>query len=374
MKLEEEIKNPWPVEETVKRILGETKYSSFSSSSKELGKFPTLHEKYQTKGSKQENFGNYLNSHIQNEQEKALSQEKSLNSNRLFNTSNKNQYNSQPADYNNIGRRLMKTQDATNIKLENIDKNFMALHNMSKYPSIISKNQVDEYLDKSAPYYKDKEITFWSTNLNKGNVYRSFQKGQNSFSRSSGFTQPIQNSKSVNQFCGNVSNTASNNVVILNNEDVEFIEKYDHTILKKNQADDLTVKIQNKLFLKFSESWINLRKLRKYLKNLNRKSSKSEFIDSSYFKYFFVNFGIYLNDSEIKFIFEKFDKNRNNHINYNEFLDSMTNFDLQRQTLIGDFYSQVKNNYNENISFKKLVSLIQPDLHPEVKFLNLSFT
>jgi hypothetical protein len=108
--------------------------------------------------------------------------------------------------------------------------------------------------------------------------------------------------------------------------------------------------------------------------NLNRKSSKSEFIDSSYFKYFFVNFGIYLNDSEIKFIFEKFDKNRNNHINYNEFLDSMTNFDLQRQTLIGDFYRQVKNNYNENISFKKLVSLIQPDLHPEVKFLNLSFT
>ena len=262
----------------------------------------------------------------------------------------------------------MKTQDATNIKLENIDKNFMALHKMSKFPSIISKNEVDEYLDKTAPYYKDKEITFWSSNLNKGNVYRSFQKGQNSLGRSSGFTQPIQNSKSVDQFSGNVSNSVTTNAVYLNNGDTIFMEKYDNNIVKINQAEDLTVNIQNKLFQKFSESWITLRKLRKYLKNLNRKSSKSDLIDSSNFKYFLVNFGIKLNDSDLKFIFEKFDKSRNNHINYNEFLDSIKYFDSERQTMIGNFYRQVKNKNNENISFKKLVSLIKPDLHPEVKF------
>jgi len=372
MDFDKEIKNPLPVDNTFGRILGERKYSSFSTSAKDHGSFTHLVEKYQTKGLKEESFKTFLDSQLKLEKEKSFAHEAEMNSTRLFNTSNKNQYNSQPIE-NNIGRRLMKTQDAKDLQADNIDKNFMVLHKMSKFPSILKDSQVESYLDQTAPYYKDKEITFWSTNLNKGNVYRSFLKGENSFGRSSGFTQPIHNTRGVEKFSQNVNSTSYSNFNYLNEQDEKFIEKYIDSNKKKNHPVDLTQQIKIKVNRKFYESWITLRNLRKFLKNLNRKDPKSDLIDSTNFKHFLVSFGIYLDDQEIKFIFDKFDKKRNNLINFNEFLDYMSDCSDNRRDLIKKFYIQIKNKYDSNdcnVSFKILEKLLKVDLHPEVTIIN----
>lgn len=297
-----------------------------------------------------------------------LTAESQINSIRFFNTSNKNQYISQPIDYNNIGRRLMKTQNLKEILNEKIDKNFMALHKMSKLPSILSENEVNEYIDKSVPYYKDKEITFWSTNMNKGNVYRSFLKGENSFAKSCGFTEPIHTTKSVEQFTGNVARNDNRNLncVYLNEEHTKFIDEYNESVIKKNLPHDLTDYVENKLFRKFYESWITLRKLRNFLKNVNRKSKNYEQMDGTNFKYYLVKFGINLNDDEIKFIYERFDKKKNNFINYNEFLDCFTGCSEERKNYIKMFYEQVKCKDKNYVIFKNLENSVKPHLHPEV--------
>jgi hypothetical protein len=367
MDFDQNIKNPWQLDDTYGRILGERKYSSFSTSTKELGNFPHLVEKYQTKGIKEENFKNFMNTQLKLEEEKNLSHEVKMKSTRLFNTSNKNQYIPQPIDQNNLGRRLMKTQDAKDYSAESIDKNFMALHKMSKFPNILKDSEVEGYLDHTVPYYKDKEITYWSTNLNKGNVYRSSLKGENSFARSLGFTQPIHNTRGVEQFSQNVTGLTNSNFIFLNEQDEKFSEKYNSSIAKKNQPVDLTHQVKVKVYKKFYESWITLRKLRKFLKNLKRKSAKYDFIDSTDFKHYLVSFGIYLDDAEIKFIFDKFDRNRKNLINLNEFLDFMINCSEERRNLIKQFYVQVKNKNDSNLSFNILESLLKPDFHPEVK-------
>lgn len=114
-----------------------------------------------------------------------------------------------------------------------------------------------------------------------------------------------------------------------------------------------------------------MRKLRKYLKGLNRKSDKNQFISRVDFKYYSANFGIILSDAEIDFIFKKFDHKNKSEINFNEFLDTLQcNMD-HRKELIIRFYLQVKNNNQNFVSFKKLEDAVKSELHPEVIILLL---
>src|SRR5690606_31198055 len=137
-------------------------------------------------------------------------------------TTKNNEIIPQKVDYSSLGRRIMKTQDHIQVQPENIDKLFMASHGMSKYPSVISNNTAGEYIDKFVPYYKDKEVTFWSMNLEKGNIYRSHTQGTNAFAKSSGFTQTVHNTRAANQFTGNVQNNPNARFVYTNETDEKF--------------------------------------------------------------------------------------------------------------------------------------------------------
>jgi len=97
---------------------------------------------------------------------------------------------------------------------------------MSKLPSILTDKEVENYIDNTVPHYKDKEITFWSMNRDKGNMYTSHSQGINVFNKTHGFTQPINNSKSVLQFNQNISNNKTSKSVYFNPEDNQFVEGF----------------------------------------------------------------------------------------------------------------------------------------------------
>jgi hypothetical protein len=114
------------------------------------------------------------------------------------------------------------------------------------------------------------------------------------------------------------------------------------------------------------KGWVGLRMLRKYLKGLNRKSDKNQFISRVDFKYYTANFGIILSDAEMNFIFKKFDHKNNSEINFIEFLDTLQINKNHRKELILRFYMQVKNNNQNFVSFKKMEEAVKSVLHPEV--------
>jgi len=97
---------------------------------------------------------------------------------------------------------------------------------MSKLPSVLTDKQAEQYVDNSVPHYKDKEITFWSMNRDKGNMYSSHAQGINVFNRTHGFTQPINNSKSVLQYNQNITNNPSSKFVYYQPDDNKFVEGY----------------------------------------------------------------------------------------------------------------------------------------------------
>jgi len=270
-------------------------------------------------------------------------------------------------DESSIGVRHMMTQDNIPILPNQVDKLFMAEHKMSKFPNILTNKQSEDYVNNYVPYYKDKEVTFWSMNLDKGNMRKSQMTGQNAFAKSSGFTQPIQNSKGVNQFHGNVSNQSSAKNVYLNPDDNSFMDKYSKKILNSGSKDmmpDIEEKIKR---ICVEKGWLGLRKLRIFLCNLLKKSHTS-MIDKINFKFYFTHFGIFFNDIELEFIYEKYDLNRKNEINIDEFLDTFGSCSENRQIWISSFYEEVKNKEDSLISFKKLVKIFNADTHPEVNF------
>lgn len=233
MDFDKEAKSDTNRDNTKVRTLGVELQVEPKNTNSTYGTFDLGHKKYQRMGVKDKIFQDFFNTNVILNQKERQEQEDIKNNLRLLETTKNNEMLPQNCDYTGLGRRIMKTQDNVQVQSENVDKLFMASHDMSKFPSVITNNTANQYIDKHVPYYKDKEITFWSMNLEKSNIYRSNCQGINAFAKTSGFTQPLQNSKAVKQFQGNVSNNSEAKYVYTNEFDEKFINDYkEHTSLK----------------------------------------------------------------------------------------------------------------------------------------------
>jgi hypothetical protein len=344
--------------------------TAFSTENNSYGDLIQNEKKPKKIGVKEKIFEDFFKSYVDNEKAEKSKIDESIQNLRLYDTTKSNLHVQQGFENAYLGRRHMMTQDG--IPIESVDKLFMANHDMSKYPNILSSAQVGGYVDRFIPYYKDKEITYWSMNLEKGNMYHSHTLGNNPFSKSSGFTQPIQNSKSVRTFHGNVQSNQNSKNIILQSQDDEFSEKYKNSQydLKNNNSQiDLNNAITQKILdVSLSKGWTGLRKLKLFLRNINKRSL-TNLINKNDFKYQFINFGIVFTEKEVQFIYDKFDIKRNNHINFIDFIDSFVTFYVERKNKVENFYEQVKTKDTCYVSFKKLEKLVNFDLHPEVKII-----
>jgi hypothetical protein len=175
-------------------------YGDFKSSSE--------HE-FNKIGVKEKIFKDFFTSYMTNEKAERMDYEKNKSMSRLNMSTYKTMFIDQSnTEYTNkIGSRHMYTQDLIGIDSFNLDRHFMASHEMSKFKRVVSDEKIRKYLERYVPYYKDKEITFWSMNIddkNKSNVYKSCSKGVNSFGKTSGMTEILGKSRSVLQYYGNI--------------------------------------------------------------------------------------------------------------------------------------------------------------------------
>ena len=208
------------------RILGTELETPFNLENKRYGRFNRPELKYMKTGIKDKMFEEFFQSHLDKEKEEQKELDKKISNLRMFETTKRDNVIPQTCDYTSLGRRQMLTQNLYKIPVERLDKLFMANHESSKYPSIIPFKTTEEYPEKYIPYSKDKEITFWSMNSQKSNMYRSNQTGINSFAKSSGFTQPLANVRSAEQYHGNTTTNIAAKNIYLDDNDVEFAEEY----------------------------------------------------------------------------------------------------------------------------------------------------
>ncbi len=224
---------------------------------------------------------------------------------------------------------------------------------------------------------EEAQNSFWMTHLNSSDMYRSFVKGTNPWARSSAFTQPLQNTRGA---IGYYQNAYNNNMttgfpgtseeqkrILLEKREYERRMREENERLKREEVGNSGVRkyIEEKILKSCAKKgWIGLRKLKCYLRSM--LPHMCDVIDKNAFKTFLDNMGIILDIYEIEEIYHIFDINRNDHINYIEFLNSIRYVTEFRAQQIEDFKEQVKEKNQNCIYFSKLLRISDMRFHPEV--------
>ena len=365
MDFDNPITDPNPRNNTFKRLIADEHSGLYDTTYTTYGNFAHPESKYKYTGKKEEQFEKFAEDKIA--QQQTIKSDK--RDNRLFDTTNSSTYVPQPMSNQKLGQRIMYTQDHKEIPQEHKDKLFMAEHKMGKYQRVISDKDADEYIDKNLPYYNDKELTFWSMNLEKGNMYRSATLGINPFGRSNSFTQPIQQTRGVKQFDGNLANDKVSKNIYLNEHADKFYQTFsDFKVNAQLQKEEMLPIAESKLIKELQKlGWVGLRQLKIYLRNIYKR--KCDLIDKTEFKYYIRQYGIKeLNDEDIDAIYNAFDKNKSNKINFIEFFNHLHSkyVSNERKEMIKTFSAKVNPNKDRFISANKLEKLLMMNYHHEV--------
>ena len=232
---------------------------------------------------------------------------------------------------------------------------------------------------------EEAQNSFWMTHINGSDMYRSFIKGTNPWARSSAFTQPIQRTRGA---IGYYQNAYNNNMLTgfpgtAEEQKRLLLERRESERAMKEEADRLNREkigssgIRQYIIDKIlkgcaRKGWIGLRNLKCYLRDIS--PHRCDIIDKNAFKLYLDKRGIILDNDEIEEICAIFDINRNDHINYIEFLNSIRYVTEFRAQQIEEFKEQVKEREGNCIHFSKLLRISDMRFHPEaIKHLKSPF-
>lgn len=122
---------------------------------------------------------------------------------RFFETTNKADFTNKDLQQNTVGRRVMLTQDAKTVSMDNRDEQFIVEHGVWRR----GQKTTDEELSQRIPkgdYMQQQPVTIWTHTQERKNYWMSAAVGSNPFARTSGFTQPADQTKSVSGYYGNI--------------------------------------------------------------------------------------------------------------------------------------------------------------------------
>ena len=229
------------------------------------------------------------------------------------------------------------------------------------------------YINRTNPNsVEEAQNTFWMTHINSSDIYHSFIKGTNPWARSSGFTQPLARTRGALGYYQN----AHNNTMIYGFPGISSVQK-NLLIEKERDKIENSRKIMERLnecgirqyivdkILKGcgKKGWIGLRSLKAYLRSISPHDC--DIIDKNSFKCYLDKQGIRLDFNEVNEICEKFDLNKNDHINFVDFLNKIRYITEFRINQIDEFFLQVKEKEKNCVLFSKLNRIADMRFHPE---------
>jgi len=230
------------------------------------------------------------------------------------------------------------------------------------------------YLNRTNPNsVEEAQNSFWMTHINASDIYHSFIKGTNPWARSSAFTQPLARTRGALGYYQN----AHNNTMIYGFPGI-FGDKKKMLIDKERDKIENNKKIMERIsdcgvrqyiidkILKgcAKKGWIGLRSLKAYLRSISPHDC--DIIDKNSFKHYLDNQGIKLDFNEVNEICAIFDTNKNDHINFIEFLNKIRYVTESRGQQIDEFLSQVIDREKNCVLFSKLNRIADTRFHPEV--------
>ena len=226
---------------------------------------------------------------------------------RYFDTTNKEVFTEQDLTQNTIGRKVMQTQDGKLVSMESRDENLIVETGMYRR----TQKATDEELRNRIPqgdYTVQRPVTIYTEAIERKNFYGSASTGPNPFAKTSGFTQPLNQTKAVKGYEGNIDFDKEKTVQ-------QFTRTQGRDLQVRNPYMEKHVQISN--FEEIRKSVVDLckarsanglRGLRRMFKVMDRNGNGS--LSPVEFKYAMRDYGLNLSEIEVTQIVKHFDSNK----------------------------------------------------------------
>jgi len=122
---------------------------------------------------------------------------------RYFDSTAKTTFVKQDYSVNKVGARVMKTQNGQPLDATVKDEELQVEHGFGRR----TQKTTDEALRREIPegdFSQTQPVTIYTEALRTKAVMMSASTGPNPFSKTSGFTQPVQNTRAINNYEGNI--------------------------------------------------------------------------------------------------------------------------------------------------------------------------
>lgn len=214
-------------------------------------------------------------------------------------------------------------------------------------------------------YHITKPVTVYTEAIERKNFPISAATGPNPFAKSSGFTQPLNQTRSANEYEGNVNFTKEQS-------QVNFLRTNGTNMAQTNPYMQKDVPFRNFEHIRAevlrvcaSRSNNGLRGLRVFFKHCDKNGNGS--IDPKEFKYAMREFGLELSEIEVSAVVKYFDANKDGQISFDELLKMLRGtLNHSRGILVDDLFNRLDRMNSGELQLQVLEESYQSQNHPAV--------
>jgi Ca2+-binding EF-hand superfamily protein len=282
---------------------------------------------------------------------------------RYFDSTAKTTYVKQDYSVNKVGARVMKTQNGQPIDQVNRDEELKVEHGFGRR----TQKATDEELRREIPegdFTQTHPVTVYTDALKTKAVMMSASTGPNPFSKTSGFTQSVHNTRAIKNYEGNIDFVGEKKTTDFNRTHNDLNPK-NH--LKPDQDIDLENFEELKariLHLCRERSGNGIRGLKIMFKAIDRDRNNS--IDPTEFKYAMRDYGIPISDDETSAVVKYFDTNRDGKISFDEFLRAIRgDLNDRRTKMVHMAYDVLDHSGDGLVTIEDIMAVYDPTYHPD---------
>ena len=282
---------------------------------------------------------------------------------RYFDTTNAENFDTKDLTQNTVGRKVMKTQDGKLVAMEHRDANFIVETGMYRR----TQQCTDEQLRGRIPvgdYTQTRPVTIYTEALERKNTYMSAATGPNPFAKSSGFTQPLNQTKAVVEYEGNVNFEKEKTTVAFartQGRDLNIRNPYMEKYTQISNFEEIKAKI---IALCKERSANGLRGIRRMFKAMDRNGNGS--LSPVEFKYAMRDYGLPLSEIEVTQIVKYFDTNKDGAISFDEFLRAIRgDLNDRRLDMVHQAYQVLDKDGSGQVTIDDIRMAYNVDHHPD---------
>ena len=316
-----------------------------------------------TKGKKTLQMEREIEAEVLRELKAKEDQEEMMRNMRYFDPTTKTTYVKQDYTANQVGQRVMKTQDGKAVDQTARDEELWVEHGFGRR----TQKATDEELKRDIPegdFSQTMPVTVYTDALRTKAVMMTASTGPNPFAKTSGFTQPVHNTRAVKNYEGNVDFEGEKRATDFNRTHNDLNPKNylkPDSKIDINNFEDLKERI---LSFCRERSGNGIRGLKVMFRAIDRDRNNS--VDPTEFKYAMRDYGIKISDDEVSAVVKYFDTNKDGKISFDEFLRAVRgDLNSRRREMVHMAYNVLDKTGDGLVTIDDIMEAYDPTYHPD---------